>query len=98
MSLSKTPSMQNGDVTTIEHANDGKQELKNYVQRLSVSSGLEVDDAILRANGHKAVLQRQFKWISALGLGFSITNSWIGYLVRFSALTTPRILLTRCLE
>jgi choline transport protein len=39
------------------------------------------DDAILRANGHEAVMPRQFNWISALGLGFSITNSWIGYLV-----------------
>ncbi|PLB46239.1 choline transporter [Aspergillus steynii IBT 23096] len=41
------------------------------------------DDAILRANGHDAVLPRQFNWISALGLGFSITNSWIGYLSCF---------------
>lgn len=39
------------------------------------------DDAILRANGHEAVMPRQFNWLSALGLGFSITNSWIGYLV-----------------
>lgn len=39
------------------------------------------DDAILRANGHDQVMPRQFNWISALGLGFSITNSWVGYLV-----------------
>lgn len=39
------------------------------------------DDAILRANGHEAAMPRQFDWTSALGLGFSITNSWIGYLV-----------------
>lgn len=42
----------------------------------------EVDDAILHAQGHEAVLTRQFNWISALGLAFSVTNSWIGYLVR----------------
>jgi hypothetical protein len=41
----------------------------------------DIDDAILRINGHDAVLERQFNWLSALGLGFSITNSWIGYLV-----------------
>ncbi|BCS28163.1 uncharacterized protein APUU_61211S [Aspergillus puulaauensis] len=41
------------------------------------------DDAILRANGHEAAMPRQFNWISALGLGFSITNSWIGYLSCF---------------
>jgi choline transport protein len=43
--------------------------------------GDDVDDAILRANGHTAELKRQFSWLSALGLGFSITNSWAGYLV-----------------
>lgn len=41
----------------------------------------ELDDAILRVNGHEAVLERRFSWISALGLAFSITNSWVGYLV-----------------
>jgi hypothetical protein len=39
------------------------------------------DDLILQANGHKPQLRRQFNWLSALGLGFSITNSWVGYLV-----------------
>ena len=50
----------------------------------------EIDDEILRANGHEAVLERQFSWISALGLGFSITNSWVGYLVS-SLLVQPNI-------
>ena len=44
----------------------------------------DADDAVLRANGHKSELKRQFNWISALGLGFSITNSWAGYLVSFA--------------
>lgn len=39
------------------------------------------DIAILRANGHESVLKRQFNWFSALALGFTITNSWVGYLV-----------------
>ncbi|KAL2814851.1 amino acid permease-domain-containing protein [Aspergillus cavernicola] len=42
-----------------------------------------IDDIILRANGHTAELKRQFNWLSALGLGFSITNSWVGYLSNF---------------
>lgn len=42
---------------------------------------VDLDDAVLGANGHKAEMRRQFNWISALGLGFSITNSWAGYLV-----------------
>ncbi|KAE8381889.1 amino acid/polyamine transporter I [Aspergillus bertholletiae] len=41
------------------------------------------DDAILRANGHQSAMPRQFNWLSALGLGFSITNSWVGYLSCF---------------
>ncbi|KAL4918505.1 amino acid/polyamine transporter I [Aspergillus aurantiobrunneus] len=41
------------------------------------------DDLILQANGHKPELRRQFSWLSALGLGFSITNSWVGYLSNF---------------
>ncbi|KGO66091.1 Amino acid/polyamine transporter I [Penicillium expansum] len=41
------------------------------------------DDAVLRANGHDAIMPRQFNWVSALGLGFSITNSWVGYLSCF---------------
>jgi choline transport protein len=43
---------------------------------------VDIDDEILRRNGHESVLERQFSWLSALGLGFSITNSWVGYLVR----------------
>ncbi|KAK5677213.1 hypothetical protein LTS10_010402 [Elasticomyces elasticus] len=44
---------------------------------------ITLDDAVLHANGHSAAMVRQFSWISALGLGFSITNSWIGYLSCF---------------
>ncbi|KAJ4171169.1 hypothetical protein NW754_007315 [Fusarium falciforme] len=45
--------------------------------------GDDLDDAILRANGHRPDLKRQFNWFSALGLGFSITNSWAGYISNF---------------
>ncbi|KAK1847970.1 hypothetical protein CCHR01_09404 [Colletotrichum chrysophilum] len=59
-----------------------------FIHRLSISHGTlepyaNIDDAILRANGHDQVLKRQFSWVSALGLSFSITNSWIGYLSNF---------------
>jgi len=53
--------------------------------RASIAHGVivdDVDDAVLRANGHKSDLDRQFNWLSGLSLGFSITNSWVGYLVR----------------
>ncbi|GAB1192677.1 hypothetical protein APSETT444_001871 [Aspergillus pseudonomiae] len=45
-----------------------------------ISKDADDDDAILRANGHQTAMPRQFNWLSALGLGFSITNSWVGYL------------------
>ena len=40
-------------------------------------------NAILLAQGHKAAMQRAFSPFAALGLGFSITNSWVGYLSSF---------------
>ena len=40
-------------------------------------------NAILLAQGHKAAMQRSFSLFAALGLGFSITNSWVGYLSCF---------------
>ncbi|KAL4929652.1 amino acid permease-domain-containing protein [Aspergillus undulatus] len=54
------------------------------------------DDLILAANGHKPELRRQFNWLSALGLGFSITNSWVGYLSNFGqnmAYSGPRLVI-----
>lgn len=44
---------------------------------------IDADEAQLRANGHTTVMERQFKWFAALGLAFSITNSWVGYLSNF---------------
>lgn len=54
----------------------------------------DLDDNILRAQGHEAVLIRQFSWIAALGLGFSITNSWAGYLVRHSRAAARKSLIS----
>ncbi|KAK9387739.1 amino acid/polyamine transporter I [Lipomyces mesembrius] len=39
---------------------------------------LEIDEKQLRANGHVGELPRRFGFLSLLGLGFNITNSWIG--------------------
>lgn len=39
------------------------------------------NNAILKTQGHDAAISRSFSMPSALGLGFSITNSWVGYLV-----------------
>lgn len=43
----------------------------------------DLDSANLRAQGHEAALQRSFSLLAALGFGFSITNSWAGYLSNF---------------
>ena len=63
-----------------------KESEATALERSSIRPGIldekgDDDDAILRANGHEAAMPRQFSWLSALGLGFSITNSWVGYLV-----------------
>ncbi|PYH75503.1 amino acid transporter [Aspergillus uvarum CBS 121591] len=69
---------------TVEKAPNGKQLPADVTDGTVEETLLEdEDDAVLRANGHEAVMPRQFNWISALGLGFSITNSWIGYLSNF---------------
>ncbi|KAK1145542.1 hypothetical protein N8T08_004100 [Aspergillus melleus] len=60
----------------------GTQSIRLAVLKNAIGDECD-DDAVLRANGHDAVMPRQFNWISALGLGFSITNSWIGYLSCF---------------
>ena len=65
----------------------------------NLSNGMENDDqteclpaelpqdlrsnAILLAQGHRAAMRRSFSPFAALGLGFSITNSWVGYLSCF---------------
>ena len=64
------------DIDTVVH-------LEDELHRGSLKNVEEIDDVINRANGHETAMLRQFKWISALGLAFSITNSWVGYLVRF---------------
>lgn len=38
-----------------------------------------VDDNILLAQGHAPVMRRSFDLLGTLGLGFSITNSWVSY-------------------
>ncbi|KAF0316201.1 amino acid transporter [Colletotrichum asianum] len=82
---------------TVPHADPAAMAAKGFAKdaasneplhRLSISHGTlepyaNIDDAILRANGHDQVLKRQFSWVSALGLSFAITNSWIGYLSNF---------------
>lgn len=42
-----------------------------------------LDDEQLRAQGHQAALERSFSPLAAIGLAFSITNSWVGYLSNF---------------
>ncbi|KAF2496531.1 putative amino acid permease [Lophium mytilinum] len=40
---------------------------------------ISADELLLRAQGHKGELPRQFSTLAMLSLAFSITNSWIGY-------------------
>lgn len=83
--MSKSITEKPGDICVGDDVADQK------LQRVpSVLEGdiQEVDDAILHAQGHEAVLTRQFNWISALGLAFSVTNSWVGYLVRMNHFPT----------
>lgn len=81
MSFGKGKEIEVADVAAESNPSSQLGEVENVLVRMETSAADDVDDAILRANGHDAVLKRQFRWFSALGLAFSITNSWIGYLV-----------------
>ncbi|KAM0552680.1 hypothetical protein ACHAPJ_007777 [Fusarium lateritium] len=39
----------------------------------------DVDDDMLMAQGHAPAMRRSFNLLGTLGLGFSITNSWVSY-------------------
>ncbi|KAB8206400.1 amino acid transporter [Aspergillus parasiticus] len=43
----------------------------------------DLDDAVLRAQGHVAELERSFSWVGAIGLAYSIINSWLSYAACF---------------
>ncbi|KAL8682513.1 MAG: hypothetical protein Q9186_001460 [Xanthomendoza sp. 1 TL-2023] len=65
------------DALTDHSGNGSELALEN------LGSSDDLDDAYLRAQGHEAALQRSFSPLAALSLGFSITNSWVGYLSNF---------------
>jgi choline transport protein len=70
---------------------DDKNSLKDKVMTIptadtsiregSIDDVTALDNAILKAQGHDAAMSRPSSMPSALGLGFSITNSWVGYLL-----------------
>ncbi|KAJ5820639.1 hypothetical protein N7474_006230 [Penicillium riverlandense] len=47
------------------------------------SDANDIDDAILRAQGHKAAMPRLFSAMSSLGLMFCVMNSWVGAMSTF---------------
>ncbi|GAB1210780.1 hypothetical protein APSETT445_009578 [Aspergillus pseudonomiae] len=57
---------------------DIKKQVPYVVEQLSDES-LAPDDAVLQAQGHRPELARSFSWVGAIGLSFSIANSWLGY-------------------
>ncbi|PLB54719.1 amino acid transporter [Aspergillus steynii IBT 23096] len=47
-----------------------------------------LDDEILHLQGHDASMPRSFSSVASIGLAFSITGSWVGYLSCFGASIT----------
>ncbi|KAI9718467.1 MAG: hypothetical protein M1828_006712 [Chrysothrix sp. TS-e1954] len=68
-------SSQRPDASTSDSSNDLALD--------SIGDAYDVDGEQLRAHGHETALQRSFSPLAAIGLGFSITNSWVGYLSNF---------------
>ncbi|KAL9016756.1 MAG: hypothetical protein Q9185_005930 [Variospora sp. 1 TL-2023] len=67
-----------GSDTVVNSSDDGTE-----LALESLGSSQDLDSTHLRAQGHEAALKRSFSLLSALGLGFSITSSWVGYLSNF---------------
>lgn len=62
------------------HVVTSASELKGEVDNLVPN----LDAQILVAVGYEAALPRNYSVLNGLGLGFSITNSWVGYIASFS--------------
>ena len=70
--------------TIIESSPSNRTENEDRIESVpSESSRDSKSDAILNAQGHKATMRRSFSLFAVLGLGFSITNCWVGYLSCF---------------
>ena len=70
--------------TTMDPNSSDSTENDDRIEFLSAETPQDMkSNAILLAQGHKAVMRRSFSPFAALGLGFSITNSWVGYLSCF---------------
>ncbi|KAL8710611.1 MAG: hypothetical protein Q9220_004835 [cf. Caloplaca sp. 1 TL-2023] len=66
------------DKPIADHSGDGSD-----LPLESLGNPHDFDDANLRAQGHEAALQRSFTPLAALGLGFGILQSWVGYQSNF---------------
>ncbi|KIV82016.1 hypothetical protein PV11_04157 [Exophiala sideris] len=50
---------------------------------IALGNSENVNHDLVQAQGHSQVLRKDFSTLASLGLGFSITNSWIGYAASF---------------
>ncbi|KAL5361180.1 amino acid/polyamine transporter I [Aspergillus floccosus] len=63
---------------SLQHPEEGKPDDTNGPGK-DFGQVLDLDDAVLRAQGREAELKRSFSWIGAIGLAYSIINSWLSY-------------------
>ncbi|KAF2662263.1 amino acid transporter [Lophiostoma macrostomum CBS 122681] len=87
MESTSTPntSTSSGVVSRINKKTDSNEHT-DLTNCISYGTGIveSADDEILRQQGHDAVLERStFNIWAALGLAFSVTGSWVGYLSCF---------------
>ena len=55
-------------------------------QEIEASATMKnLDDEVLRLQGHVSAMPRSFSPIASVGLAFAITGSWVGYLSCFGA-------------
>lgn len=59
-----------------------RRDLDVFVTQIEEPEELR-SNVVLKAQGHKPEMARSFSFFGALGMGFTITNSWVGYMSCF---------------
>lgn len=72
------------EVDLHEYKNEISQD---QIEGKGTAGGIDTDEAVLSAQGHKAQLQRSFSWMGALGLAFRFVLLWPFILLRTSLIS-----------
>ncbi|KAF9883909.1 hypothetical protein FE257_002652 [Aspergillus nanangensis] len=53
---------------------------KHHSRAIEEAENLSLDDAVLKAQGHRPELDRSFSWVGILGVSYTVALSWAGFM------------------